>query len=70
MGLERRTGGLEASVARLGDGPKRIVNRGAGDCGGKFLVGRRNQMVSIHPDKTDAPTHRSPGTHGPLWKAQ
>lgn len=64
FGLEGRTTDvLEPSVAMLGDGPKRSVNRGADDCGAKFLVGRLNQMVSIHPDMANAPTHHNPGTH-------
>lgn len=54
---------LEPSVAMLGDGPKRSVNRGADDCGAKFLVGRLNQMVSIHLDMANVPTHHNPGTH-------
>lgn len=64
FGLEGRTPDvLEPYVAMLGDGPKRNVNRGADDCGAKFLVERLNQMVSIHPDMADAPTHHNPGTH-------
>jgi hypothetical protein len=72
FGLEgRMTDDLEPYVVMLGDGPKRIVNRGAGDCGGKFLVERLNQMVSIHPDKANAPTHHhNPGTHDFLLKVQ
>lgn len=70
FGLEGQTTHvLEASVVRLGDGPRRIVNRGAGDCDGRFVVGRLNQMVSIHRDMTNAPTRHSPGTHDLLSKA-
>lgn len=61
-GLDGRTPGvLESCVVRVGGGPKRSANRGA--CGAKFLVGRLNQMVSIHPDMANAPTHHNPGTH-------
>jgi hypothetical protein len=64
FGLEgRMTVVLKPYVVTLGDGPKRIVNRGGDDCGAKFLVGRLNQMVSIHPDKANAPTHHNLGTH-------
>jgi hypothetical protein len=63
FGLEGRTTGVLACVAGLGDGPKRSVNRGADDCGAKYLVERLNQTVSIHADMANAPTRRSPGTH-------
>ena len=69
FGLEGRMADvLESYVVMLGDGPKRIVNRGA--CGAKFLVERLNQMFSIHLDKANAPTHHNPGTHDFLLKVQ
>ena len=45
-------------------GVKRRGNRGSSGCGVRSLVERLNQTVSIHPDMTDAPTHRNPGIHG------
>jgi hypothetical protein len=53
-----------AGVLGLG-GPKRSGNRGASDYGAMSLVSRLNQTVSIHPEKTAAPTHHSPHqSHG------
>lgn len=50
--------------AMVDDGPRRNGNRGANGYGARFLDERLNQTVSIHPGKTDAPTHRNPGIHG------
>lgn len=72
-GLESRKTRVRRSSdgAMVDGGPKPTGNRGANDCGERSLVERPNQMVSIHPDMADAPTHRSPGNHGSLsLKAQ
>lgn len=69
VGPERDTDlDLDPCVARLGDGPKRIVNRGD-DCVGK-VFGKWNLIVSIHLDMTDVTTHHSPGTHDLLSTVQ
>lgn len=64
--LDGRTTDLEPSVAmKLGDGPKRIVNRGAGD-GVCFYL----DFVHSGPLNTTTHHHNLGGAHNLLSKAQ
>ena len=61
---------VQSYASMRGGGPKPNVSCGS-DCDSgfdaQFLVGRPNQMASVHPDKVSVPTrHMDPDIHGSL----